>query len=176
MALDAVAYYEDPSLIIDNARRLMPRGARNWPQMLDTLGTLSQDLPHQLLQVASGDADKIAVVLHHRSHAAAAFYPSPFKSAAVLVLDGVGEWSTTTMWSGDANGRTAQSEISFPHSIGLFYSAFTQYCGFKVNSGEYKLYGIGTMRRAAIPSDDLRQSHRPARRWVICAQHAVFRL
>ena len=142
----AVAYYEDPALktrrILDNARRLAPRGARLWPQMLNTLRTLSDDLPRQLLQVANGDADRLAFVPHHRSHAAAAFYPSPFGRAAVLVLDGVGEWSTTTLWSGDAGGLTAQGEIRFPHSLGLFYSAFTQYCGFKVNSGEYKLMGL----------------------------------
>lgn len=145
-ALDAVAYYEDPSLktrrILDNARGLAPRGARLWPAMLATLGALNIDLPRQLLAVAGGQADKLAFVPHHRSHAAAAFYPSPFKTAAVLVLDGVGEWSTTTMWTGDTDGLTAQGEICFPHSLGLFYSAFTQYCGFKVNSGEYKLMGL----------------------------------
>ena len=79
---------------------------------------------------------------HHRSHAASAFYTSPFTDAAVLVLDGVGEYSTTTLWSGTRDGLTATAEIRFPHSLGLFYSAFTQYCGFKVNSGEYKLMGL----------------------------------
>jgi len=144
--LEAVAYYEDPGLktsrILDTARQLAPRGARLWPQMLNTLRALSDELPRQLLQVADGDANKLVFVPHHRSHAAAAFYPSPFAQAAVLVLDGVGEWSTTTLWSGDAGGLTACSEIKFPHSLGLLYSAFTQYCGFKVNSGEYKLMGL----------------------------------
>jgi carbamoyltransferase len=143
---EAIAYFEDPGLktrrILDTARRLVPRGARLWPQMLKTLDTLSNDLPHALLAVADGHADRLYFVPHHRSHAAAAFYPSPFETAAVLVLDGVGEWSTTTMWAGDARGLTAQGEIRFPHSLGLFYSAFTQYCGFKVNSGEYKLMGL----------------------------------
>ncbi len=142
----AVAYYEDPGLktrrILDTARQLAPRGARLWPQMLRTLQALSDDLPRQLLQVADNDADKLVFVPHHRSHAAAAFYPSPFENAAVLVLDGVGEWSTTTLWTGDNKGLTAINEIKFPHSLGLFYSAFTQYCGFKVNSGEYKLMGL----------------------------------
>lgn len=143
---EAVAYYEDPGLkarrIIDAAREAVPRGARLWPQMLRTLDAVSNELPRQLMRVSGGDPERLSFVPHHRSHAAAAFYPSPFESAAVLVLDGVGEWSTTTLWSANASGLTAQGEIRFPHSLGLFYSAFTQYCGFKVNSGEYKLMGL----------------------------------
>ena len=79
---------------------------------------------------------------HHLSHAASAFYPSPFESAAILTLDGVGEWVTTSMSKGEGNAITALREIHFPHSLGLLYSAFTAYCGFKVNSGEYKLMGL----------------------------------
>ncbi len=145
-APEAVAYFEHPGLksrrILNTARGLVPRGAPLWPQMLKTLDTLSNQLPEQLLRVADGQADRISFVPHHRSHASAAFHPSPFEKAAVLVLDGVGEWSTTTIWSGEPSGLTAKGEICFPHSLGLFYSAFTQYCGFKVNSGEYKLMGL----------------------------------
>lgn len=79
---------------------------------------------------------------HHQSHAASAFFPSPFKNAAVLCLDGVGEWVTTSIWKGNENSLTPLLDINFPHSIGLLYSAFTYYCGFKVNSGEYKLMGL----------------------------------
>lgn len=79
---------------------------------------------------------------HHRSHAASAFFASPFQEAAVLCLDGVGEWSTTTAWHGRNNSLTPLWEIRFPHSLGLLYSAFTYYTGFKVNSGEYKLMGL----------------------------------
>ena len=79
---------------------------------------------------------------HHLSHAAAAFFPSPFQDAAVLCMDGVGEWATTTLWKGEENKLTLIWEINFPHSLGLLYSAFTYYCGFKVNSGEYKLMGL----------------------------------
>ncbi len=79
---------------------------------------------------------------HHQSHAASAFFPSPFQSAAVMCLDGVGEWSTTTVWQGASNDLTPLWEIDFPHSLGLLYSAFTYYTGFKVNSGEYKLMGL----------------------------------
>lgn len=79
---------------------------------------------------------------HHESHAASAFYPSPFKSAAVLCMDGVGEWATTSTWLGDGNDLKPLWEIHFPHSIGLLYSAFTYYTGFRVNSGEYKVMGL----------------------------------
>lgn len=79
---------------------------------------------------------------HHESHAASAFYPSPFQSAVVLCMDGVGEWATTSAWVGDGNTLTPLWEIHFPHSLGLLYSAFTYYTGFKVNSGEYKVMGL----------------------------------
>ena len=79
---------------------------------------------------------------HHESHAASAFYPSPFKSAAVLCMDGVGEWATTSAWVGEDNKLTPLWEIHFPHSLGLLYSAFTYYTGFRVNSGEYKVMGL----------------------------------
>jgi carbamoyltransferase len=79
---------------------------------------------------------------HHESHAASAFYPSPFDTAAVLCMDGVGEWATTSAWLGEGPELTPLWEISFPHSLGLLYSAFTYYTGFKVNSGEYKVMGL----------------------------------
>jgi carbamoyltransferase len=79
---------------------------------------------------------------HHQAHAASAFFPSPFQSAAVMCLDGVGEWATSSVWLGAGNKLTPQWEIDFPHSLGLLYSAFTYYTGFKVNSGEYKLMGL----------------------------------
>ena len=79
---------------------------------------------------------------HHLSHAASAFFPSPFSEAVVLTADGVGEWATTTVAVGNANKLDIKKEIHFPHSLGLLYSAFTYYTGFKVNSGEYKLMGL----------------------------------
>jgi len=88
------------------------------------------------------DITKIKFSEHHYSHAASAFYPSPFKDAVVLTLDGVGEWATTTVAVGDKNKLDIIKEIYFPHSLGLLYSAFTYYTGFKVNSGEYKLMGL----------------------------------
>ena len=88
------------------------------------------------------DINKIKFSEHHYSHAASAFYPSPFKEAIVLTLDGVGEWATTTVAIGNENDLKMIKEIHFPHSLGLLYSAFTYYTGFKVNSGEYKVMGL----------------------------------
>ena len=79
---------------------------------------------------------------HHESHAASAFFPSPFDRAAILTIDGVGEWSTATFGVGEGNKMRLLRQMQFPHSLGLLYSAFTYYCGFKVNSGEYKLMGL----------------------------------
>ena len=92
--------------------------------------------------VKKSDLPPILFGEHHESHAASAFYPSPFKSAVVLCMDGVGEWATTSTWLGDGNNLTPLWEIHFPHSLGLLYSAFTYYTGFRVNSGEYKVMGL----------------------------------
>ena len=88
------------------------------------------------------DIEKIKFSEHHYSHAASAFFPSPFKEAVILTLDGVGEWATTTVAIGKGNNLKILKEIHFPHSLGLLYSAFTYYTGFKVNSGEYKVMGL----------------------------------
>jgi len=95
---------------------------------------------------------------HHQSHAASAFFPSPFEKAVVMCLDGVGEWATSSVWVGDGNTLTPQWDINFPHSLGLLYSAFTYYTGFKVNSGEYKLMGLapyGTPKYVDLILDNL---------------------
>ncbi|GIR49955.1 MAG: hypothetical protein CM15mP58_20520 [Burkholderiaceae bacterium] len=88
------------------------------------------------------DENKIYFSEHHLSHAASAFFPSPFEEAVVLTADGVGEWATTTVAVGKDKDLSIKKEIHFPHSFGLLYSAFTYYTGFKVNSGEYKLMGL----------------------------------
>ncbi len=98
-----------------------------------------------LLREQAPDVDwdkRLRFTEHHESHAASAFYPSPFSEAAILTLDGVGEWATTTMGTGSGNTMSLNEEILFPHSLGLLYSAFTYYTGFKVNSGEYKVMGL----------------------------------
>lgn len=140
-----IAYYENPALKLDrvlaSAHRTAPRGAANWPRTLRMLRDYGHGLPADLQKLCQ-NASNILCVPHHRSHAAAAFYPSPFDEAAVLVVDGVGEWSTTSLWLGRGRSLEPIREIGFPNSLGLFYSAFTQYCGFRVNSGEYKLMGL----------------------------------
>ena len=88
------------------------------------------------------DDKKIFFSDHHLSHAASAFFPSPFNEAIILTADGVGEWATTTVAVGNNNSLEIKKEIHFPHSLGLLYSAFTYYTGFKVNGGEYKLMGL----------------------------------
>ncbi|QLC22509.1 nodulation protein [Parasphingopyxis sp. CP4] len=145
VTLDAVAYYENPQLkmqrIVNNTIDNAPRGALVWPQALRTLETLNEALPARLQRILK-DPEKIHFLTHHRAHAASAFLPSPFSEAAILVADGVGEWSTTSIWLGKEGKITPVRELKFPHSLGMLYSAFTQYCGFKVNSGEYKLMGL----------------------------------
>src|SRR5262245_1701146 len=94
-----------------------------------------------------GKVPEILFSEHHQSHAASAFYPSPFEHAAVLCMDGVGEWATTSAWVGEGRSLSPLWEISFPHSLGLLYSAFTYYTGFRVNSGEYKVMGLAPYGR-----------------------------
>ena len=98
-------------------------------------------LKDELAKAGAGDP-LVLFPEHHLSHAASAFYPSPFHEAAILTVDGVGEWATTTIGFGQGHDITILRELHFPHSVGLLYSAFTYYTGFKVNSGEYKLMGL----------------------------------
>src|SRR5262249_50201245 len=95
-----------------------------------------------LADVPTAALPPILFTEHHEAHAASAFFPSPFRRAAVLCMDGVGEWATTSAWLGQDHQLTPLWELPFPHSLGLLYSAFTYYLGFKVNSGEYKVMGL----------------------------------
>ncbi len=95
---------------------------------------------------------------HHESHAASAFFPSPFDEAAILTLDGVGEWATASLGYGRGNRITLSAELRFPHSLGLLYSAFTYFCGFRVNSGEYKLMGLAPYGEPVYAETDPRRS------------------
>jgi carbamoyltransferase len=161
--VDAVAFYEDPALSFDRVLRgtidLAPASERMWPTV-----AISQ-LRHKLavlehLRRVFGDkaAPDIFVVDHHISHMASAFYPSPFREAAIVVVDGVGEWASTTIADGVDTKMTPIAQIHYPHSLGLFYSAFTYHCGLKVNSGEYKLMGLapyGTPRYVDLILDKL---------------------
>jgi carbamoyltransferase len=149
--LDHIVFYDKPFLkferLLETYIALAPRGFRSFKMSIplwlkeklfqknllrDELKKFSEDF----------DASRLLFCEHHLSHAASAFYPSPFESAAVLTMDGVGEWATTSAAMGDGNALEIFQEIHFPHSLGLLYSAATYYTGFKVNSGEYKVMGL----------------------------------
>ena len=145
--IDYVCYYDKPLLTFE---RLMetylayaPRGIRSFAKALPLWLHHKLHIPREIKRGLGGAfRGKILFSQHHLSHAASAFYPSPFERAAILTIDGVGEWSTTTIGKGAGNKIEILKEIRFPHSLGLLYSAFTYYLGFTVNSGEYKLMGL----------------------------------
>ena len=148
----AVVYYEKPLLtferLLETYLGAAPRGGRSFVAAMQVWLKeklfLKSEIKKQLKALAPEGASLPELLFseHHLSHAGAAFYPSPFEKAAVLCMDGVGEWATTSAWMGDGHQLEPLWEINFPHSLGLLYSAFTYYCGFKVNSGEYKLMGL----------------------------------
>lgn len=153
--LDRVAFYDKPLLkferLLETYLSFAPRGWRSFltamPVWLKEKLFLERLLRAELEEVvAEIKCDSwngpILFPEHHFSHAASAFYPSPFEEAAVLTMDGVGEWATTSFGVGQGASLTLQADITFPHSLGLLYSAFTYYTGFKVNSGEYKVMGL----------------------------------
>jgi carbamoyltransferase len=150
--LDYVAFYDKPLLkferLMNTYLAFAPVGLKSFsvaiPALLKEKMFIRSELKRSL-----GGASRAPVVFleHHESHAASAFFPSPYEKAAILTLDGVGEWSTTTCGVGEGNRIRLTHEIAFPHSLGLLYSAFTYYCGFKVNSGEYKLMGLAPYGR-----------------------------
>ena len=156
-SLKSIIYYEKPFLtferLLETYLGAAPRGGRSFiaamqvwiKEKLFLKSEIKKQLKLLQAELIPQLDPKIPELLfaeHHQSHAAAAFYPSPYKKAAVLCMDGVGEWATTSAWIGANNSIQPLWEISFPHSLGLLYSAFTYYCGFKVNSGEYKLMGL----------------------------------
>lgn len=150
--LDAVVFYDKPFLkferLLETYLANAPRGLRSFvaamPVWIKEKLFLKSELRRQLRQLAGGESrlPRLLFSEHHRSHAASAYYPSPFESAAVLCLDGVGEWATSSAWLGQDAQLQPLWEIQFPHSLGLLYSAFTYYTGFRVNSGEYKMMGL----------------------------------
>ena len=147
--LDAVVYYEKPLLkferILSTALAVAPRGfkafAAAMPDWLHNKLWLPAVIEDELEKLG---CPRVPVYFsgHHEAHAASAFYPSPFDRAAILTLDGVGEWTTTAFGRGNGSRLELLRELRFPHSLGLLYSAFTYHCGFRVNSGEYKLMGL----------------------------------
>jgi carbamoyltransferase len=139
-----VGFYDKPFIkferILETYLSVAPAGIKSFIQAMPMWIHQKLWIP-QHIQKELGYNGEIIFTEHHESHAASAFFPSQFDEAAILTADGVGEWTTTSMGVGKGNKITITDEIKFPHSLGLLYSAFTYYCGFKVNSGEYKLMG-----------------------------------
>src|SRR5437016_9135479 len=147
--ITAVAFYDKPFLkferLLETYHGFSPRGLVSFqsaiPVWIKEKLFMRRLLKEQLGMLGDGKVP-IYYPEHHLSHAASAFYPSPFEEAAIVTIDGVGEWATTTIGCGQGNKITLLKELHFPHSVGLLYSAFTYYTGFVVNSGEYKLMGL----------------------------------
>ncbi|MGB0084240.1 MAG: carbamoyltransferase [Rhodomicrobiaceae bacterium] len=151
--VDAVVFFEKPLVkferLVETYLGNVPRGFRSFrmamplwiKEKLFQKSGLIKSLK-SFSETGTMDGKKLLFAGHHQSHAASAFFPSPFDEAVVLTMDGVGEWTTTSVWIGRGNSLELKREIKFPHSLGLLYSAFTYYTGFKVNSGEYKVMGL----------------------------------
>lgn len=147
--LSAVAFYDKPYIkferLLETYHAFVPKGLVSFlsamPVWIKEKLFMKKMLNEELAKLGSSKV-KVLFPEHHLSHAASAFYPSPYEEAAILTLDGVGEWATTTIGRGSGKEIEILRELDFPHSLGLLYSAFTYYCGFKVNSGEYKLMGL----------------------------------
>jgi carbamoyltransferase len=148
--IDAVVFYDKPITtfvrLLKTYMRVGPKGFRSFQQAIPIWLREKLWIPYQIEKGLRTMGYKMPKDLyfteHHESHAASAFYPSPFESAAVLTFDGVGEWATSSVGVGRGSQLTLTEQLNFPHSIGLLYSAFTYHCGFRVNSGEYKLMGL----------------------------------
>src|SRR5438067_1947113 len=151
--VDFITFYDKPLVkferLVETYLAFAPKGFRSFvmamPIWLKDKLYLKDTLRRELGELSGLTKKQLPRLLfteHHQAHAASAFFPSPFDKAAVMCLDGVGEWATTTVWKGEGNRVVPIWEIDFPHSIGLLYSAFTYYTVFKVNSGEYKLMGL----------------------------------
>ena len=145
--LDYVGFYDKPLLkferLLETYLAYAPQGFQSFRQAMPVWLHEKLHLPRVLKKgLKRAYHKRFVFTKHHESHAASAFFPSPFEEAAILTLDGVGEWATATYGFGRGNKVTLTHELRFPHSLGLLYSAFTYFCGFKVNSDEYKLMGL----------------------------------
>jgi len=144
--LTAVAFYERPLVkwdrLLETFLEYAPGGFELFDEAMPVWSQLKLQLPSRVRAALPGFSGDLYFVDHHESHAASAFFPSPFADAAILTVDAVGEWSTSTLGTGNGSRLTLTHEQRFPHSLGMLYSAFTYYTGFRVNSGEYKLMGL----------------------------------
>ncbi|MEO5603962.1 MAG: carbamoyltransferase, partial [Cyclobacteriaceae bacterium] len=159
--LDGIAFYDKPLLkferLLETYYAFVPKGLSSFitaiPVWLKEKMFLKRLLYEELEKIEKFDRKKIKLLFpeHHLSHAASAFYPSPFEESAILTIDGVGEWATASICHGQGKNIKILKELKFPHSLGLLYSAFTYFLGFKVNSGEYKLMGLAPY---GVPGSD----------------------
>lgn len=145
--IDQIIFYEKPFLkfdrLLETYLSFAPSGLRSFIKAMPQWLKQKLHLPREIKKGLPGKWNKpIVFITHHESHAASAFFPSPYEEAAILTMDGVGEWDTATIGVGKGNTIKLLKSLEFPHSLGLLYSAFTYFCGFKVNSGEYKLMGL----------------------------------
>ena len=145
--LDFVGFYDKPFLkferVLETFLGVVPAGFIPFAKFIPVWLKQKLYLPRELNNGLNNRYRKRYVFTdHHESHAASAFFPSPFEEAAILTVDGVGEWATASFGKGQANRIELTHELHFPHSLGLLYTAFTYFCGFRVNSGEYKLMGL----------------------------------
>lgn len=144
--LDYVGFYDKPltkfERLIESYLSFVPSGYLSFRQAMPQWLKQKLHIPREIRDGLPDYKRRIVFLDHHQSHAASAFFPSPFEDAAILTLDGVGEWSTSCIGHGAGNKLKLLQELRFPHSLGLLYSAFTYYAGFRVNSGEYKLMGL----------------------------------
>ncbi len=146
--LDEVVYYDNPYLTLDRVlNNILALGDESEDLIKHTCKTMfpyKMWIHKELKEVLGslGKKNRLLVTKHHISHAASAFYPSPYEKAIIITIDGVGEWDTTTIGIGTGNEIEIKEELHYPHSLGLLYSAFTYFCGFKVNSGDYKFMGL----------------------------------
>ncbi len=144
--LDYVGFYDKPVLKFDRLLNTYlaysPAGFWSFSKAIPQWLKKKLHLPKEMRRGLPGYKKRFVFTEHHESHAASAFFPSPFEEAAILTVDGVGEWATASMGIGQGNKIQLTHELKFPHSLGMLYTAFTYYCGFKVNSGEYKLMGL----------------------------------
>jgi carbamoyltransferase len=150
--IDYVGFYDKPLLkferLVESYLAYAPAGFKSFLRAMPIWLKQKLHLPREMRKALRGAYSKRFVFTeHHESHAASAFFPSPFEEAAILTLDGVGEWATASFGTGRGNRIDLTHELRFPHSLGLLYSAFTYYCGFRVNSGEYKLMGLAPYGR-----------------------------
>src|ERR1700736_767435 len=177
--VDFVAFYDKPFLkferLLETYVAFAPRGLRSFAMAMPLWvreKLFQKNLLHNELKQFSKEFDwehKLLFAEHHQSHAASAFYPSPFDEALILTMDGVGEWATTSVGIGRNHGIEMRKEIHFPHSLGLLYAAFTYYTGFKVNSGEYKVMGLA-------PYGDPRNADAILEHWIDLKPDGSFHL